>query len=71
MSDKVAPADVPLIVMHEAVGHLGLRRAFGPQLDPLLDGIFRDYSKDITVGNESGRWGFNLTDDISGENDLA
>lgn len=70
MADKVAPADVPVVLMHEAVGHLGLRRAFGPQLDSLLDGVYRDYAKDIIAGNESGRWGFNLTDDTDGANDL-
>jgi|GEM_PF-5900327 len=40
---KLAPDQVAPVILHEAAGHYGLRTAFGPRVDAILDGVARDY----------------------------
>ena len=46
-SDKVAPSEVSRVVGHEVIGHFGLRKVFGDDLNELLDDVFKSHSKEI------------------------
>lgn len=47
IADKTRPSDTEKRILHEVVGHEGLRRVFGKDFDAFLDDVFALHSKEI------------------------
>ena len=45
-ADRVRPSEVPALLLHEVVGHKGLRAVFGKDFDLLLDSVVKEHLND-------------------------
>ena len=45
-ADRVRPSEVPALLLHEVVGHKGLRAVFGKDFDLLLDSVLKEHLND-------------------------